>query len=210
MRKLITVYVFLKDYEVDYDKGSNHHEHAYEDGTAPNNGHGSPPLPHTWNQHPQDHHFHQGDYTYTSVGTEKSTEANDFSTDEYESKSYPQGSNHPVEYNGECEPDGDHSNSRNHFQVSGVTGLTLFVFADFQNNITAQMIITATLYFDIFDRVLLLSIKAFSETGKLSIQSSSLATSASWINFTFGVVSYKEANFHLYSSLYMFFPLYVS
>ncbi|XP_044048971.1 centrosomal protein of 152 kDa isoform X2 [Siniperca chuatsi] len=112
-----------QNYEVDYDQRS-HDEYAYEDGAVQINGHQrypqSQPLPHTWNQQPQDHHFPQGDYTYTSIGTEKSTETNDFSTDEYESKPYPQGTNNAVVYNGEGERrDNQNSrdhNERNHFQ----------------------------------------------------------------------------------------------
>ncbi|XP_075998728.1 centrosomal protein of 152 kDa isoform X2 [Genypterus blacodes] len=98
-----------QDFGVAYDEGAHHHARAYEDGSVPSNGHGSHPLPHTWKQHEQDHHFNQGDYTYTSVATEQSTQANDFSIDEYES-------NPPMDYSGEREPDGEHSNSRNHFQ----------------------------------------------------------------------------------------------
>uniref|UniRef100_A0A8C3G0G9 Centrosomal protein 152 n=1 Tax=Cyclopterus lumpus TaxID=8103 RepID=A0A8C3G0G9_CYCLU len=58
-------------------------EYAYEDGAVQNNGHH--PLPNTWNQ---DHQYTQGDYTYTSMGSEKPTETKDCSTDEYESKPY--------------------------------------------------------------------------------------------------------------------------
>ncbi|TMS05893.1 Centrosomal protein of 152 kDa [Larimichthys crocea] len=77
------------------------------------------PLPHTWNQQPQDQ-FAQGDYTYTSMGTEQSTETNDFSTDEYEPKPYPQSTKNAVVYNGEGgrrdnQNYGDHNNARNHF-----------------------------------------------------------------------------------------------
>ena len=79
------------------------------------------PLPHTWNQN---HQFTQGDYTYTSIGTEKSTETNDFSA-EYEPEPYIQGTNNAVVYNGEGgrkdnQNYGDPGNGRNHFQVSGV------------------------------------------------------------------------------------------
>ncbi|XP_034390601.1 centrosomal protein of 152 kDa isoform X2 [Cyclopterus lumpus] len=91
-------------------------EYAYEDGAVQNNGHH--PLPNTWNQ---DHQYTQGDYTYTSMGSEKPTETKDCSTDEYESKPYPQGSNNAVMYNGEggrrdIQNYGDHNNGRNQFQ----------------------------------------------------------------------------------------------
>ncbi|XP_045893647.1 centrosomal protein of 152 kDa isoform X2 [Micropterus dolomieu] len=113
-----------QNYEVDFDQRS-HDEYAYEDGAAPISGHRShpqsQPLPHTWNQQPQDHQFTQGDYTYTSIGTEKSTETNDFSTNEYDSKSYPQGTNNAVVYNGEVGRrdnlnSREHTNDRNHCQ----------------------------------------------------------------------------------------------
>ncbi|XP_049929592.1 centrosomal protein of 152 kDa isoform X3 [Epinephelus moara] len=111
-----------QNYEDDYDQHADD-EYAYEDGAVQINGHHpqSQPLPHTWNQ---DHQFNQGDYTYTSMGTEKSTETNDFSVDEYESRPYPQGTNNAVVYNGEGgrrdnQNYGDHNNGRNHFQVSG-------------------------------------------------------------------------------------------
>ncbi|XP_054475173.1 centrosomal protein of 152 kDa [Anoplopoma fimbria] len=100
--------------EVGYDQHS-HDEYAYEDGAVQNNGH--QPLPHTWNQ---DHQFPQGEYTYTSIGSEKSTGTNDFSTDEYESKPYPQGTNNAVMYNGDgrdIQNHGDHNNGRNQFQT---------------------------------------------------------------------------------------------
>uniref|UniRef100_UPI003AABA4B4 centrosomal protein of 152 kDa n=1 Tax=Centroberyx gerrardi TaxID=166262 RepID=UPI003AABA4B4 len=111
-----------ENYEIDYGQGPDHDEYAYEDGAVQINGHASHPqnrpLPHTWNQQSQ---FNQGDYTYTSMGTEKSTEANDFSTDEYESKPYPQGANNPVEYDGEGgrrdkQTYGEQNNTRKHFQ----------------------------------------------------------------------------------------------
>ncbi|XP_019124783.2 centrosomal protein of 152 kDa [Larimichthys crocea] len=109
-----------QNYDVDYDQRSQD-EYAYEDGAAPINRHHpqSQPLPHTWNQQPQDQ-FAQGDYTYTSMGTEQSTETNDFSTDEYEPKPYPQSTNNAVVYNGEGgrrdnQNYGDHNNARNHF-----------------------------------------------------------------------------------------------
>lgn len=62
------------------------------------------------------------------MGTEKSTETNDFSTDEYDSKPYTQGTNNAVVYNGggkykENQSYGDHNNARNHFQVSFMFGL---------------------------------------------------------------------------------------
>ncbi|XP_068459350.1 centrosomal protein of 152 kDa isoform X2 [Clinocottus analis] len=94
-------------------------EYAYEDGALQNNGDHpqSQPLPNTWNQ---EHQYTQGDYTYTSIGSEKSTETNNFSTDEYETKRYPQGTNKAVVYNGEggctdIQNYGDHS-GRNQFQ----------------------------------------------------------------------------------------------
>uniref|UniRef100_A0A3B4Z0V9 Centrosomal protein 152 n=1 Tax=Stegastes partitus TaxID=144197 RepID=A0A3B4Z0V9_9TELE len=105
--------VSLKNYEVDYDQGS-HDEYAYGDGGVHMNGHQShppsEPLPHTWNQ---DHQFIQGDYTCTSMGTEKSTETCDFST-EFESNSYSQSKPNHVEYNGE----GGYRDKQSHFQVN--------------------------------------------------------------------------------------------
>ncbi|XP_031138543.1 centrosomal protein of 152 kDa isoform X3 [Sander lucioperca] len=102
--------------EVDYDQRS-HDEYAYEDGAVQINGYHpqSQPLPHTWSQ---DHPFTQGDYIYTSIGTEKSTETS--LTDEYESKPYPQVTNTAV-YNGEGEHGdnqnhGDHNKGRKNFQ----------------------------------------------------------------------------------------------
>ncbi|KAF3854992.1 hypothetical protein F7725_023047 [Dissostichus mawsoni] len=64
--------------EPDYDQRSQD-EYTYQDGAVQINGHHpqTQPQPQTWNQ---DHQFTQGDYTYTSIGTEKST--NDFSADE--------------------------------------------------------------------------------------------------------------------------------
>ncbi|KAK1887325.1 Centrosomal protein of 152 kDa [Dissostichus eleginoides] len=56
-----------------------------------------------YDQRSQDEYTYQdgaGDYTYTSIGTEKST--NDFSADEYESKPYPPSTNNPVVFNGEA------------------------------------------------------------------------------------------------------------
>ncbi|XP_069564262.1 centrosomal protein of 152 kDa [Brachyistius frenatus] len=108
-----------QNYEVDYDQGSQD-EYAYEDGAVHTNGHRShpqsQPQPHTWNQ---DHPFTQGEYTCTSMGTEKSTETSDLST-EFEANSFPQGTNNHVEYNGEggyrdMQSNGDH-NTRSHFQ----------------------------------------------------------------------------------------------
>uniref|UniRef100_A0A4W6CYR6 Centrosomal protein 152 n=1 Tax=Lates calcarifer TaxID=8187 RepID=A0A4W6CYR6_LATCA len=123
----LTVNVSLKNSEADYDQGS-HDDYAYGDGAAQINGHQrhpqSQPPPRSWNQQSQDHQFTQGDYTYTSMGTEESTETNDFSTDQYESKPYPQGNNNHVEYNGEGgyrdKQSHEGNNTRNHFQVSGL------------------------------------------------------------------------------------------
>ncbi|KAF0040975.1 hypothetical protein F2P81_006873 [Scophthalmus maximus] len=118
----INVNVSLKNYEADYDRGG-HDEYTYEDGADQINGQQrhaqSQPLPHTWNQPSEDHQFTQGDYTYTSMGTEKSTETNEFST-EYEAKPYSQGTDNHLEYNGEggyrvALSHGDHT-TRNHFQ----------------------------------------------------------------------------------------------
>lgn len=72
------------------------------------------------------------------MGTEKLTETSDFSTDEYESKPYPQGTNNAVVYHGEGgrrdnQNYGDHDSARNHFQVSRVLFLVYFVIADYQN-----------------------------------------------------------------------------
>uniref|UniRef100_UPI0037E7B76E centrosomal protein of 152 kDa n=1 Tax=Semicossyphus pulcher TaxID=241346 RepID=UPI0037E7B76E len=108
-----------QNYEVDYDQRSQD-QYAYENGAVQNNRDQGPPLPHTWNQQSQDHQFSQGDYTYTSVGTEQSTETQDFSTDEYGSKPYPQGTLNGVVFNGEgghrgIQNYGDQS-ARNHFQ----------------------------------------------------------------------------------------------
>lgn len=72
--------------------------------------------PHIWNQQPEGHQFDQGDYTYSSIGTAKSTESNEFSTDDYGLNTYPQGSKIPVEYN----RDGgyrDRQVNGNHFQM---------------------------------------------------------------------------------------------
>ncbi|XP_041853024.1 centrosomal protein of 152 kDa isoform X2 [Melanotaenia boesemani] len=108
-----------QNYEGEYAEGS-HDEYVYESEAAHFNGHRShpqsQPLPHTWHQ---DHQFVPGDYTCTSMGTEKSTEASDFSN-EFESKPYPEHTENPVEYNSDgrvrdeqCH--GEH-NTRNHFQ----------------------------------------------------------------------------------------------
>lgn len=80
------------------------------------NGHQAQPLPQTWNQKPQDHQFSQGEYSYTSVGAE----TNDFSTDEYETQTFPQGHNNAVMYTREGGGDNqNYTNSpRNPFQVS--------------------------------------------------------------------------------------------
>lgn len=115
------VTIILKSYEVGYDQRP-HDEYAHQAGAVQTNGNHRPPqsqpLPHTWSQ---DHQFTQGDYTYTSIGTDNSTETNNFSTDEYESKPYPQGTNNHVEHNrghgqGDKQNHGDH-NTRNNFQV---------------------------------------------------------------------------------------------
>nr|XP_020477594.1 centrosomal protein of 152 kDa isoform X2 [Monopterus albus] len=103
-------------YEVDYDQGL-HDEYAHGDGAVQISGHRSQPVLHTWSQ---DHQFTQGDYTYTSMDTEKCTETSDFSTDTYEPKAYPQSTNNHVEYTGERghgnkQTYGD-CNTRNHFQ----------------------------------------------------------------------------------------------
>ncbi|XP_071352332.1 centrosomal protein of 152 kDa isoform X2 [Trachinotus anak] len=106
-----------QNYEADYDQGP---QYTYEDGAVQINGHQrnpqNQPLPHTWNQQSDNHQFSQGDYTYTSMGADKSAENNDFSTDEYESKPCPQGTNNHVEYNGEEGYMDQQSHARNHFQ----------------------------------------------------------------------------------------------
>uniref|UniRef100_A0A3Q3MEN8 Centrosomal protein 152 n=1 Tax=Labrus bergylta TaxID=56723 RepID=A0A3Q3MEN8_9LABR len=95
-------------------------DYNYGDGAVQVNGHLGQiqSQPHTWNQHSEDHRFTQGDYTYTSMGTEQSTETNDFSTDVYGSKPYTQGTNNAAVYHEE-EGQRDHNNAGNHFQVSG-------------------------------------------------------------------------------------------
>ncbi|KAM3608683.1 uncharacterized protein V6R79_003056 [Siganus canaliculatus] len=94
-----------------------HDEYAYEDGDARMNGRQThphnQPLPQTWSQQPQDHQFNQGDYSYTSIGTERSTETNDFPSEEYESRPYSQSTEGRHQENQNHE---DHANARNHFQ----------------------------------------------------------------------------------------------
>ncbi|XP_065813179.1 centrosomal protein of 152 kDa isoform X2 [Labrus bergylta] len=92
-------------------------DYNYGDGAVQVNGHLGQiqSQPHTWNQHSEDHRFTQGDYTYTSMGTEQSTETNDFSTDVYGSKPYTQGTNNAAVYHEE-EGQRDHNNAGNHFQ----------------------------------------------------------------------------------------------
>uniref|UniRef100_A0A667WQ85 Centrosomal protein 152 n=1 Tax=Myripristis murdjan TaxID=586833 RepID=A0A667WQ85_9TELE len=78
-----------------------HAEHGADHEYAYGNGAGHPqsqPLPHTWNQQSEACQFNQGDYKYSSMGTEKSTEVSDFITDKYPSKSYPQGAWNIVQY----------------------------------------------------------------------------------------------------------------
>ncbi|XP_037110522.1 centrosomal protein of 152 kDa isoform X2 [Syngnathus acus] len=65
-----------QSYEEDYD----HHDFTYEDGGVQSNGH-SQPSAHIWNQH-SDSQFTQEDCTQNSMGTERSSEANGFSTDD--------------------------------------------------------------------------------------------------------------------------------
>lgn len=71
------------------------------------------------------------------MGTEKSAETSDFSTDEYETKQYPQDANNGVVYNGEGgrrnNPNyGDQNGASNHFQVSFIFGL-FYYFMVLQN-----------------------------------------------------------------------------
>ncbi|XP_029009041.1 centrosomal protein of 152 kDa isoform X2 [Betta splendens] len=103
-----------------YKDGYGQHsydEYGHQNGAVNINGHQrhpqNQPLPHTWNQ---DQSFTQGDYTYSTMGTEHSTETNDFSMDEYVSKPY-QGTNNHIEHNtkGGQPSHGDH-NIRNNFQ----------------------------------------------------------------------------------------------
>ncbi|KAK7891037.1 hypothetical protein WMY93_023000 [Mugilogobius chulae] len=78
------------------------------------NGHQGQTQPHVWHQ-AQGPQFTQGDYSYNSIGTDN----NDFSTDDYGAKAYPEGSKIPVEYNGNG-GFGDrqvHGETGNHFQV---------------------------------------------------------------------------------------------
>ncbi|KAG7522341.1 hypothetical protein JOB18_020075 [Solea senegalensis] len=108
-----------QQYEANYNQGS-HDEFTYEDHADQISGQQRHLQPHTWVQQPEDHQYTQGqDYTYTSMGTEKSTETNEFST-EFECKPYSQSTNNHVEYNGEggyrdTQSHGDH-NARNQFQ----------------------------------------------------------------------------------------------
>uniref|UniRef100_A0A3Q4BDL0 Uncharacterized protein n=1 Tax=Mola mola TaxID=94237 RepID=A0A3Q4BDL0_MOLML len=95
-----------------HPRSTSQENYTYDDGGAQTDGLRSHPQSQTWSQQSQDHHFTQGDYTYCSVGTEKSTEASDFCADEYESKSYPQGTNKAVMFNGTGH--GDDQNYRNH------------------------------------------------------------------------------------------------
>ncbi|KAM8892282.1 centrosomal protein of 152 kDa isoform 2-T2 [Spinachia spinachia] len=78
----------------------SHDEYTYEDGDVHNNGHHpqSAPPPNAWNL---DHQFTPGDYAYTSIGSEKSTDTNDFPTDENKSKPHPHRTNNSVPYNGQ-------------------------------------------------------------------------------------------------------------
>ncbi|KAL6106570.1 cep152 [Pungitius sinensis] len=106
--------------EVGHDQHS-HDEYAYGDGAVQNNGPHpqSGPLPNAWNLDPQ---FSQGDYTYTSIGSEKSTNTNDFCTDENKSRPYPNGTNNAVPYNGQegrrdVQNYGHHNNGRDQFQI---------------------------------------------------------------------------------------------
>nr|XP_019934625.1 PREDICTED: centrosomal protein of 152 kDa [Paralichthys olivaceus] len=113
-----------QSYGGDYDQGS-HDEYTYEDGADQINGQRRQPLPHTWNQQSGDHQFTQGDYTYTSMGTEKSIETNGFST---ESKPYSQESDNHMECNGDggyrdVQNHGDH-NIRNQFQPGAGDNVT--------------------------------------------------------------------------------------
>ncbi|XP_051917384.1 centrosomal protein of 152 kDa isoform X2 [Hippocampus zosterae] len=76
-----------QSYEADY--GQQPHGFTYMNGDVQINGHQhhaqTQPPARMWNQHSQDSHFTQEDYTCNSKGTEQSPEANDFSTsDPYE------------------------------------------------------------------------------------------------------------------------------
>lgn len=106
----------------DHVSPTNYNQPPYEEytyGDRAMNGHRghNQTQPHIWNQQPEGHQFDQGDYTYSSIGTAKSTESNEFSTDDYGLNTYPQGSKIPVEYN----RDGgyrDRQVNGNHFQVT--------------------------------------------------------------------------------------------
>ncbi|KAM9376046.1 centrosomal protein of 152 kDa [Pholidichthys leucotaenia] len=89
----------VQNFEAEYDQGS-HDEYAYEDGVVHINGHHNYPQSDSWNQNQQ---YAQGDYSCTSMGTDKVTEASDFSS-EFDSKLYPRGNNNHVECSGagEC------------------------------------------------------------------------------------------------------------
>uniref|UniRef100_A0A665WW60 Centrosomal protein 152 n=1 Tax=Echeneis naucrates TaxID=173247 RepID=A0A665WW60_ECHNA len=108
-----------QDCEVDYGHSN---QYTYEDGAVQINGHRrspqSQPLPQTWNQQSEDHHLRQGEFPYTSMGTENSTETNDFSTAEYESKTCLQGANNRLEQNEEEGYNHKQSHTRIHYQVS--------------------------------------------------------------------------------------------
>ncbi|XP_019712635.1 centrosomal protein of 152 kDa isoform X2 [Hippocampus comes] len=109
-----------QSYEADYDQPP--HGFTYMNGGVQINGHQhhaqTQPSARMWNQHSQDSHFTQEDYTFNSKGTEQSTEANDFSTnDPYEQ--HP-GASNLVDYNeggasDDCD-DGDCNNPRVHFK----------------------------------------------------------------------------------------------
>ncbi|XP_029378778.1 centrosomal protein of 152 kDa isoform X2 [Echeneis naucrates] len=106
-----------QDCEVDYGHSN---QYTYEDGAVQINGHRrspqSQPLPQTWNQQSEDHHLRQGEFPYTSMGTENSTETNDFSTAEYESKTCLQGANNRLEQNEEEGYNHKQSHTRIHYQ----------------------------------------------------------------------------------------------
>ncbi|XP_077372294.1 centrosomal protein of 152 kDa isoform X2 [Festucalex cinctus] len=113
-----------QSYEEDFDQQP--HGFTYEDGGVPINGHQhhiqTQPLAHMWNQNSHDLELSQEDYTHNSLGTEKSTNANDFSTDDpYEP--HPRAPN-IVNYNGEGASDkcdySDRNNPRAHFQSGAV------------------------------------------------------------------------------------------
>ncbi|KAM9854796.1 centrosomal protein of 152 kDa [Aulostomus maculatus] len=113
-----------QNYEVDYNQGFGG-EYPYEDGAVQTNGRCSRPqthpLPQAWKQQSQEHPFTQ-DYPHGSLGTEQSTETNNFSTDEtYESKHYLRGPSNLVNYNGEGGSN-DYNSLRNHCQSGGGAG----------------------------------------------------------------------------------------